>query len=43
MELCWHFSRLAVVVEMWGDVEEYLGCSKVLFDCCLLYFHILLG
>jgi hypothetical protein len=40
-ELCWYFSRLLVIVEMKGDVKEYLGCSKVLFDCCLFQFQVL--
>jgi hypothetical protein len=43
MELCWHFLRLLVVVEMRGDTKEYLGGFEVLFGHCLLQLQISLG
>jgi hypothetical protein len=40
MQLWQYFSRLPVVVKMRGNAEEHLGCSEVLFDCCLFQLQV---
>jgi hypothetical protein len=42
-ESCRYFFRFLVVVKMRGDVEEHLGCSKVLFDHCLFQLQVPFG